>query len=65
MKITKTTEVNFMSKGKNKVRKLADEQYNEYIAVLRNDASLYMADGRQFVPDEIAPEKRKEIKKGD
>ena len=54
-----------MSKCKNKVRKLTDEQYNEYIAVLRNDAALYMADGRQFVPDEIAPEKRKEIKKGD
>lgn len=54
-----------MSKGKHKVRKLTDEQYNEYIAVLRNDAALYMADGNQYIPEEIAPEKRKEIKKGD
>lgn len=54
-----------MSKGKHKVRKLTDEQYNEYIAVLRNDAVLYMADGNQYIPEEIAPEKRKEIKKGD
>ena len=65
MKITKTTEVNFMSKGKHKVRKLTDEQYNEYIAVLRNDAALNMAAGNQYIPEEIAPEKRKEIKKGD
>ncbi len=42
-----------MSKSKNKVRKLTDEQYNEYIAALRVDAALYNADGSQFVPPEI------------
>lgn len=54
-----------MSKSKHKVRKLTDEQYNEYIAVLRNEPSLYMANGKEFVPSEIAPEKHNEIKKGD
>lgn len=53
-----------MSRNKRKMRKLTDEQYNEYIAVLRNDAALYMADGKQFVPEEIAPDKADD-KKGD
>lgn len=48
-----------MSKNKKKVRKLTDEQYNEYIAALRNDAALYSADGSMFVPREIdKPEKK-------
>ncbi len=50
-----------MSKKKRKVPKLTAEQYNEYIAALRNDASLYMPDGKEFVPPEIdvrKPEKK-------
>ncbi len=42
-----------MSKSKKKVRKLTDEQYNEYISTLRNDGALYSADGSIFVPPEI------------
>ncbi len=51
-----------MSKKKRKIPKLTDEQYNEYIAVLRDDASLYMPNGKEFVPPEIdvrKPEKKK------
>lgn len=50
-----------MSKKKRKVPKLTDEQYNEYIAALRNDAALYMPDGKEYVPPEInvhKPEKK-------
>lgn len=54
-----------MSKNKHKVRRITDEQYNEYIAVLRKEPALYMANGREFVPDEIAPDKGSEDKKGD
>ena len=50
-------EVIFMSKPKKKIRKLTDEQYNEYIATLKNDAALYSADGSVFVPPEYKPEK--------
>lgn len=42
-----------MSKKKRKVRKLTDEQYNEYIAVLRDEGALYCKDGKEFVPPEI------------
>ncbi len=42
-----------MSKNKKKIRKLTDEQYNEYIAVLRKDAALYNADGEMFEPPSI------------
>ncbi len=42
-----------MSDRKKKIRKLSDEQYNEYIAALHNDAALYNADGQMFVPEEI------------
>lgn len=39
--------------NKKKIRKLNDEQYNEYIAVLCANAALYNADGEMFVPEEI------------
>lgn len=42
-----------MSKPKKKIRKLTDEQYDEYIATLKNNAALYSADGSVFVPPEI------------
>lgn len=42
-----------MSKNKNKVKKLTEAQYNEYIANLRMDAALYKADGSRCVPPEI------------
>lgn len=41
----------FMSKNKKKIRKLTDEQYNEYIAGLRDTAALFSADGSMLVPD--------------
>lgn len=41
-----------MSKSKKKIRKLTDEQYNEYIATLKNNAALYSADGSMYVPEE-------------
>lgn len=53
-----------MSKKKSKVPKLTDKQYDEYIAALRNDASLYMPDGKEFVPEQIDVRKSDE-KKGD
>ncbi|MGN0806291.1 MAG: hypothetical protein ACI4MC_04560 [Candidatus Coproplasma sp.] len=40
-----------MSTHKTKIRKLSEEQYNEYVATLRNDAALYNADGSIFVPE--------------
>ena len=52
-----------MSKSKKKVRKLTDEQYNEYIATLKNNAALYSADGSMFVPPEI--DKSKQDKQGE
>ena len=42
-----------MSKKKRKVPTLTDEQYNAYIAILKEDPSLYMANGKEFVPPEI------------
>ncbi len=53
-----------MSKSKNKVRKLTDEQYNEYIATLKDDPALYNADGSVFVPEQI-DNKRSEKKQGE
>lgn len=41
----------FMSKNKKKIRKLTDEQYNEYIAGLKDTAPLFSADGSMLVPD--------------
>lgn len=53
-----------MSKCKNKVRKLTDEQYNAYISTLKENAAIYNADGSTFVPKEYdAP--KEETKKGD
>ena len=43
-----------MSKHKNnKVRRLTEAQYNEYIANLKDNAALYNADGSKLVPPEI------------
>lgn len=39
-----------MSK-KNKIKKITDEQYLQYIAGLKNDAALFSADGEMLVPD--------------
>ena len=52
-----------MSKPNKKIRKLTDEQYNEYIATLKNNAALYSADGSMFVPLEI--DKSKQDKQGE
>ena len=45
-----------MSKNKKKIKKLTDEQYNAYIASLKNPAALFSADGKMLVPDEFKPE---------
>lgn len=50
-----------MSAKKRKIPKLTDEQYNAYIATLKEEASLYSADGKMVVPPEI--DIRKEEKK--
>ena len=60
---TLLAEVIFMSKPKKKIRKLTDEQYNEYIATLKNNAALYSAGGSMFVPPEI--DKSKQDKQGE
>lgn len=45
-----------MSKNKKKIKKLSAEQYNEYIAALKNDAALFCANGEMLVPSEYKPE---------
>lgn len=40
-----------MSNRKNKIPKLSEQQYNEYVATLQSDAALYNADGTIFVPE--------------
>lgn len=45
-----------MSKNKKKIKKLSAEQYNEYIASLKNPAALFSADGKMLVPDEYKSE---------
>lgn len=39
-----------MSTKKRKIPKLTEKQYNEYVATLRGDASLYSADGAITLP---------------
>ena len=51
-----STEVIFMSKSKKKIKKLSAEQYNEYIASLKNPAPLFSADGKMLIPSEYKPE---------
>lgn len=53
-----------MSRNKKKIRKLTDEQYNEYIAGLKDTAALFSADGSMLVPDEF-DKSEQEDKKGD
>ncbi len=45
-----------MSKSKKKIKKLSAEQYNEYIASLKNPAPLFSADGKMLIPSEYKPE---------
>lgn len=54
-----------MSKNKKKIKKLTDEQYNEYIAGLKNTAALFSADGAMLVPDQFTKSDQKEDKQGD
>ncbi len=43
-----------MSKSnRKKIIKLTDEEYNAYIMSLKDDASLYGADGEMFVPESL------------
>ena len=51
-----------MSKKKRKVLKLTDEQYNAYIATLKDGASPYNADDKQATSeiDTHKPESKKE-----
>ncbi len=48
-----------MSKKKNNIPKLTDEQYNLYIAGLKNSdsSSLYDADGNLVVPEPFPKKK--------
>lgn len=40
-----------MKKGRSRARKLTDEQYDEYINLLKNNGALYNADGSYAVPE--------------
>lgn len=42
-----------MGKKKCKIPKLTDEQYVKYIMSLKDDPSLYSADGSIYVPDSL------------
>lgn len=42
-----------MARKKRKIPKLTEEQYNAYIAILKEDPSLYSADGKLVIPPEI------------
>lgn len=54
-----------MSKKKNKVPKITEEEYYAYIAGLKNDAALFASDGKMLVPPPFAaqemvnPERKK------
>lgn len=39
---------------KNKIKKITDEQYLQYIAGLKNGAALFNSNGDLSVPDEFA-----------
>ena len=43
---------------KKKIAKLTDRQYYEYIMSLKDEASLYNADGEPLVPDEIKKDEK-------
>ncbi|MDE7300924.1 MAG: hypothetical protein K2N47_02015 [Clostridia bacterium] len=52
-----------MSKNKKKIKKLTDEQYNQYIAGLKeNTAALFSADGGMVVPDQFTKSDQNEDK---
>ncbi|MGN0807369.1 MAG: hypothetical protein ACI4MN_02850 [Candidatus Coproplasma sp.] len=40
-----------MSTHKNKIPKLSEQQYKEYVETLKGDPALYNADGTLFVPE--------------
>ena len=44
---------------KKKIVKLSDEQYYAYIMSLKDDAALYNANGKMFVPEEIKKNENK------
>lgn len=46
-----------MSTRKNKIRKLTEKQYDEYVATLRNDAALYSPAGEITLPDSLKKSK--------
>ena len=50
---------------KKKIAKLTDRQYYEYIMSLKDEPSLYSANGEVFVPDEIKREENKKKEQGD
>ncbi len=43
-----------MSSNRKRIKNLSDAEYAEYIATLKDDASLYNADGSLAVPNNIA-----------
>ena len=45
-----------MSKNKKKIKKISAEQYNLYIASLKDPAALFSADGKMLVPEEYKPD---------
>lgn len=53
-----------MSTNKRKIPKLTEKQYNEYVATLRGDASLYSPDGTITLPKQLK-DKQKDKPLGD
>lgn len=52
-----------MSKKKNKIAKITDEQYLQYIAGLKNDAALFSATGELTVPNAFDKSDKKDDEK--
>ena len=48
---------------KNKIKKITDEQYLQYIAGLKNDAALFSADGEMLIPDTFGKKTESEEEK--
>ena len=47
--------------AKKKIAKLTDEQYQKYIMTLKNEPSLYNANGELQVPDELKNEENDKL----
>ncbi len=54
-----------MGKKKNKVPKITEEEYYAYVSGLKNEASLFSADGKITVPSPLLIDKERKPKHKD